>query len=167
MSYCTRPRNVLSYCTCPRKRVSDRTTFASWSPLKNHCQPFSFSTSTEQMAILENLQNASHSKYTKYHLQTNTCNSEQKIKCWHSDFHEIIDRNVVQKLRQRHQFLCNVTFLALTLANISRQRRSFAYVVIWWSVVRNDTFYINYGQFKGRPGQEMTWISIWNHSIAY
>ena len=61
MSYCTRPRNVLSYCMCPRKRVSDRTTFASWSPQKNHWPPFSFSTSTEQMAMLENLQNASHS----------------------------------------------------------------------------------------------------------
>ena len=41
-------------------------------------QPFCFSTSTEQTAKLENSQNASHNKYTKLHLKTNTCNSEQK-----------------------------------------------------------------------------------------
>ena len=41
---------------------------------KNIWQPFCFSTSTEQTAKLENLQNASHNKYTKLHLKTNTCN---------------------------------------------------------------------------------------------
>ena len=67
LSYCTGPRNVLSYCTGPRKHVPGLTTFASWSPLKKIWQPFSFSTSTEQTAKLENLQNASHNKYTKLH----------------------------------------------------------------------------------------------------
>ena len=43
-------------------------------------------TSTEQTAKLENLQNASHNKYTKLHLTTNTCNFEQKIQLWHSNF---------------------------------------------------------------------------------
>ena len=46
---------------------------------KNIWQPFCFSTSTEQMAKLDNLQNASHNKYTKFHIKTNTCNFEQKI----------------------------------------------------------------------------------------
>ena len=74
-SYCTGPRNALLYCTCQRKHIPGETTFASWSPLKKYIwQPFCFSTSTEQTAKLENLQNASQNKYTKLRLKTNTCN---------------------------------------------------------------------------------------------
>ena len=70
LSYCTGPRNVLSYCTGPRKHVPGGTNFASWSPFKNIWQPFCFKyTSAEQTAKLENLQNASHNKYTKLHLK--------------------------------------------------------------------------------------------------
>ena len=44
-------------------------------------QPFSFGTSTKRTEELGNLQNASRSNYTKFHLKTNTCNFEHKIKC--------------------------------------------------------------------------------------
>ena len=92
-------------------------------------------TLTEQMTKLENLQNASHNKVHKTSSKKkNTCNFEQKYSFGtpiFQQFYEIFDRNVVQRSRQRHQFRCNVTFLALTLVNISRERRSFACVVMW------------------------------------
>ena len=46
---------------------------------KNIWQSFCFSTSTEQTAKLADLQTASHNKYTKLHLKTNTCNFKPKI----------------------------------------------------------------------------------------
>ena len=101
-------------------------------------------TLTEQMSKLENLQNASQNKvhkaskgsnlYILFHLKTNTCNFEQKYSFGtpvFQQFHDIFDRSVAQRSRRGHQFRCNVTFLTLTLVNISRERRSFACVVMW------------------------------------
>ena len=86
LSYCTGPRNVLSYCTGPRKGVPGGTTFARWSPLKKYLAAILLFTLTEQMSKLVNLQNASHNKYTKLHLKTNTCYFEHRIQLWLSNF---------------------------------------------------------------------------------
>ena len=86
LSYYTGPRNVLSYCTGPRKGVPGGTTFARWSPLKNYLAAILLYTLTEQIAILENLQNASHNKYTRLHLKQIPVILNKKIQLWHSNF---------------------------------------------------------------------------------